>query len=261
LSKNQKEGAGAIKKHIDPKNDFAFYWLFGRAKTKHLLLDFINSVLNTNTDDLKLKNPNIIRDMQKGKDVKLDIRCVLSTGEHVNIEMQMLKYLYMPKRSAYYGSKMLIDQLKEGQKYDKLQKVITINILNHIYFKQTSKYHNKFYLTEEDTDIKLEDIIEMHFIELPKIKKTFPSKNDKLMTWLLFLKHYDDEKIMEVLRVANPKIKEAEEEFGELTADEAAKRIYEMREKAIRDKISFIDAAEGRGITKGITRRIAKRRT
>ena len=47
------------------------------------------------------------------------------------------------------------------------------------------------------TNILFEHALEIHFLELPKIKKTKPKTNDTLYNWLLFLKYYIGKRITE----------------------------------------------------------------
>ncbi len=73
----------------------------------------------------------------------------------------------MIKRSMYYLSKMYEEQLDEGDDYSKLIRTVCINILNFKYLK-TERFHTGYRLKEIETNEGLTDIIEMHFIEIPK---------------------------------------------------------------------------------------------
>ena len=111
--------------------------------------------------------------------------------------------------------------------------------------------------------------MEVHFIELPKfdtnkegqkiienlkkMNKDSISKNvNMLEAWTLFLKKPDSLTIRE-LEDSIPEIKEAKIELTESSADEKTRRLYEMREDAIRDRISALTGAHKEGeLSKGI---------
>ncbi len=69
-------------------------------------------------------------------------------------------------------SKMYEEQLGEGEDYSKLNRIICINILNFKYLK-TEKFYTGYRLKELETNEELTDVIEMHFIEIPKLPEEF----------------------------------------------------------------------------------------
>lgn len=73
----------------------------------------------------------------------------------------------MIKRTIFYMSKMLLDQLKKGEDYSSLNRTVTINILNFNYL-EGEKFIKSYGLFEEDTKKPLTDLLEFIFIELPK---------------------------------------------------------------------------------------------
>ena len=67
----------------------------------------------------------------------------------------------------YYWAKIFGEQ--EIEEYEELEKTVTVNILDYIKFEQSHKYHNCFEIYEDDSRaVKLTDILEIHFLELPK---------------------------------------------------------------------------------------------
>jgi predicted transposase/invertase (TIGR01784 family) len=87
---------------VDPKVDYAFKHLFGREATRPILVDVIDSVLDSVADqrlwDIELMNPFNPKETLDDKLSILDIKARDRGGRQFNIEMQMLAYRYYDKR-------------------------------------------------------------------------------------------------------------------------------------------------------------------
>lgn len=176
---------------LEPTVDFVFKQIFGSEDNKdEVLLNFLNEALRETEPkpfvSLTLVNPELDKDSLSDKKAVLDVRAVNEDGKQVNLEIQVTNKYDMPKRSLYYAAKMYEEQLTEGQFYRDLKKVITINILT---FNQipNGRFHNTYHLREDHTGEKLIDDLEIHFMELPKLKHAGGSLNDRLVKWLLFI--------------------------------------------------------------------------
>lgn len=145
----------------------------------------------------------------------------------------------------YLWAKLYEAQLSEGQKYKELNKCITINILNYAFLPDT-RYHSIFQLREIVTHAPLVDDIELHFIELPKLQETAISLEEGLVKWLLFLKGTEREK-WEVLAMNEPQLRKAMDTLEFLSQNEEARRLYEMRQKALHDEASMLYGAKEEG--------------
>lgn len=147
-------------------------------------------------------------------------------------------------------SKLYIEQINPGQPFSVLNKTITINILDFKYLN-IDKYHSVFHLREEEkTEYKLSDLIEIHFIELPKFRKNEYDINKPLERWLLYMETSSEE-VLNMLTDKDPTIKKAEEILDWLGTDEETVRQYERREMQIHDEITRILGAEQEGYKKG----------
>ena len=162
----------------------------------------------------------------------------------------------MIQRSLYYLSKMYEEQLGEGEDYWKLNRTICINILNFKYLK-AEKFHTGYRLKEIESNEELTDIIEMHFIEIPKLSNESDEK-DMLMAWTEFLRNPESEKVRS-LEMSIEEIREAKDELIRMSNDEKQREIYEMRAKILKDKVSALNEAERKGIEKGIQQGIEQK--
>ena len=94
--------------------------------------------------------------------------------------------------------------MKEGMDYGELCKTITINIVNFRYLSHIHDYHSTFQLYEREQKLLLTDMLEIHFMELPKLlikwrNREVDPREDQLVRWLLLLEASEDEEITQVL--------------------------------------------------------------
>ena len=242
-------------KRLKVKNDFIFRKIFGDEKNKDILISFLNAVLEFE-DSEKLEDIQIIdstelkRDCIDDKLGILDIRAKTISGEHINIEVQLVNRFNMDKRTLFYWSKIFSEQLKAGQPYDELKKTITINILDFNYIK-TDRYSTVFHLWEDSNkDCKLTDVLEIRFLELPKFRKKQPDLSKPLDRWMVFIEDSPEE-VLEMAKIAEPAIAKAERILEHLGSFDEIRRYYEAREMAIHDEISRITGARAEGISIG----------
>ena len=121
-------------------------------------------------------------------------------------------------------------------------------------YLKTEKFHTGYRLKEIDTNEELTDIIEMHFIEIPKLPKESDEK-DMLTAWTEFLRNPESEKVRN-LEMNVEEIREAKDELVRMSNDKKQREIYEMRSKILKDKVSALNEAERKGIEQGIVKGI-----
>ena len=191
---------------LDPKVDFVFKNIFGSEKHPERLMSFLNAILKPikKITKVEIKGTDIGKKIIEDKYSRLDVKATTSNNEIINVEIQLnffenetrlslskrpcqikdLECLLMIKRSMYYLSKMYEEQLGEGEDYSKIKRTVCINILNFKYLK-TTKFHTGYRLKEMETHEELTDIIEMHFIEVPKLEENSDEK-DMVVAWTEF---------------------------------------------------------------------------
>ena len=239
---------------LNPKIDFVFKKIFGSEEHPEILISFLNAVLKpkNNITDVEIKNTDIDKLYIDGKFSRLDVKAVTSKNEIINIEIQLKNEYNMIQRSLYYWSKLYEEQLEEGDRYDKLCRTVCINILDFKYLKN-DRFHNGYRLKEIETNEELTDLEEIHFIEIPKLKKINSEKDivDVLEGWVEFLRDPESE-VVRKLEMTNKEIREAKDELYRLSMDEKERALYFIREKSIRDEISALANAEEKGMERGI---------
>ncbi|HWQ41802.1 MAG TPA: Rpn family recombination-promoting nuclease/putative transposase [Desulfosporosinus sp.] len=244
-----------MSERLDPKVDVVFKQIFGAEKNKPILISFLNAVLDWSGDrqivEVDILNPYLEQEYVDDSYGILDIRVQLSSGELVNVEMQIGDRADMERRSTFYICRMFGDQKIIKGKYKDLKRAIAINILDFVRIKDSQRYHTRFRLLELEESLELTDAIEIHFIELPKLKEEIANHGSPLDRWAMFLKGWDDMLLIERLSEEDPAIAQARQALEEMAADPRAKEIYEQRLKVIMDKNSDLYEAEQKGKQEG----------
>ena len=245
---------------LSPKVDFVFKKIFGNEKHPNILISFLNAVIKP-TDLIKsvqIKNTDIEKEHIEDKYSRLDIKAITNNGEQINIEIQVKNEYNMIKRSLYYWSKMYEGQLTKGQDYDTLSRTICINILDFKYLKNDN-FHNCYRLKEKNTNEELTDVMELHFIEIPKLRKLENSEDisDMLEAWITFIESPTSE-LIDKLEMSSDEIKEAKEELLRLSGNDKERERYEKRFESLLEQNSLLANAERKGLQKGLQKGIEK---
>jgi predicted transposase/invertase (TIGR01784 family) len=241
-------------KRLKPLNDYIFKKLFGENEVKDNLIAFLNAVLDKKDRDRLVTleivdNKELTRELINDKTGILDVRAKTEDGTQIDIEVQLTNQHNMDKRTLFYWGKLFNEKIAKGEDYNNLKKVITINILDFDYIN-LDKFHTKFHLWEDESkDYILTDLVEIHFVELPKFNKLEEKnlKEDRLQRWLTFFnKDISEEKLKELVEL-DTDIKRAEERLEYLSSDEKTIEIYKAREKSLHERANMISSAKDEG--------------
>lgn len=244
---------------LKPKNDFIFKLIFGsdNEHSKGLLLAFLNDVLNVpegqNLVAVEILNPIFEKQDIDDKYAILDIKAKAVGYGYVNVEIQLTNQKNIHKRSLYYGAKLYEEQLGKGEDYYELTRVVAINLIDFAFFTGDC-YHSCYRLMEESTNEPYPDLMQLHFIEMPKFvqheQKQAVKVNDRLAKWLRFLTNEDDSRWEEMAK-QEPTIAKAVEILKAASLDPETRMMYEAREKALKDMASIHGDGVREGIEKG----------
>lgn len=224
------------------------------------MISFLNAILGEK-DREKLvtleiiENKELTRELIDDKTGVLDVRARTAGGMQLDIEVQLADQHGMEKRTLWYWKELFSEGLKRGDEYNKLAKVITINILDFNYISIPDKYHTTYHLWEDEyKDYMLTDVMEIHFLEMPKFRKLKDKnlKEDKLQRWLTFLREDISKEELEVLMNMDSEIKKAEEKVEYLSSDKETMELYKAREKSMHDRANMINGAKREGIAEGM---------
>lgn len=234
---------------LNPKIDFVFKKIFGSEEHPDVLISFLNAVLKQKNKivEVEIKNSDIEKAYIEDKFSRLDVKAKTNNREIINIEIQLKNEYNMIQRSLYYWSKLYEEQLNEGDRYDKLSRTVCINILDFKYLKN-DRFHNGYRLKEIETNEELTDLQEIHFIEIPKLKKLSTEEEviDMLEGWVEFLRDPESE-VVRKLEMTTKEIREAKDELYRLSRNEKERELYFLREKSLKDEISALANAREKG--------------
>ena len=181
----------------------------------------------------------------------LDLEVELEDGEIVNVEMQVKDNKNIEKRTTFYASKKIVEQLEPKQNYDELKRVIVIAILNYNLTDLPEYLTETVRVIKGHDDHELNNEVKYYYIELEKFRKQEPDMSVELNQWLAFI---DMERgdLLDMAKKENKEIKEAVEEYEVLTGDEEIKRLAEIRLMSKLEENSALATARAKGTEEGL---------
>ena len=234
------------------KDDIMFKAFFSKIGNEKYLKSFLSAILS---EDIKIKE--VVHDSrleQLAREQKygiLDLDVKLENGETINIEMQMQNHNNMEKRSTFYASKKITEQVGIGTKYDDIKIVIVISIINY-YFVDVPEYVNKTVrVIDKHRTLKLNNIVEYYYIELEKFRKNNPNMKEPINQWLAFI-DMEREDLLDMATKENKIIKEAKKSYNILTGEAEIKRLAEIRLMSDMEEQAALSSARQRGTEEGL---------
>jgi predicted transposase/invertase (TIGR01784 family) len=243
---------------INRRNDYAFKRLFGREDTKDILASLLSAILEVpiEPDELTLIHTEITPEFLADKASFLDIHVRQSAHhEKMIVEMQARDEHNLERRTLHYWSRSFSEELKKGQDYSELPRVIHIAIVNFDVFDwgDATKFHGVFQVRERSDMTLFSDALEIHIIELPKMarRKKHPEDYTSLERWAVYFNNTGG-KIMEQIAECDPAIKKVMSMEEIFVKDEQERYLYELRERGQHDFDNAVISAEKRGELEGL---------
>ncbi len=153
---------------------------------------------------------------------------------------------------------MLSDQLNAGHEYHGLKAAVGIHLLDFDLFTKTSAQKQQAFWRFEMRDaqlpeVKLGDELQLNILELKKADQLKETDNtlisEALSNWITFFEHWQEEALM--ANIYHAPIQKAMHRIKQLSADENAKRLAFVRERALHDEASLIYDAKQEGREEG----------
>ena len=198
-------------------SDLFVRYLLGKNGNEDLLTDLVNSTLREfnfeEVKDLEIIDPYNLSENIDLKESIIDIKAKTKNNETVIIEIQLCGNMDFLKRIFYYISKNVINEVKEGENYNNVQKIISINLLDfNLKFGDKGKAHRCFKLIDtKDLNISL-DLIQIHILEVKR--------------FIEIIKNSTKEELKEENQIMSKVI----EEYRKFTSDDKMMRAYAARE-------------------------------
>lgn len=237
-------------KLLNPKLDYVFKRIFGYVGNEEITENLLNSILENKISKIELdKNPILEKDLLNDKIGILDIKAKADNNVNINIEMQIVDKKNIEKRLLYYWSKMYIQNIKEGEDYEKLEKTIVILFADYKLekLKDIKKYITQWNIREKENKcVVLTNVFEIYIIEIEKYKER--AEKEELDTWVKFLKNPE----VITMNEKNKSVEKAKKILEEISSDERERYLAELRQKYIMDQKAVADAGYDKGIERGI---------
>lgn len=249
--------------NITPRVDIAFKKIFGVEEKKDLLISLINSIVaeEDRVEDLLVLNPYSSQNFLKDKLSILDIKAQGTNGKLFNVELQITDEDDYNRRALYYWAKLYNSQLQSGAIYSTLCKTIGIHILNFASVPDSTKYHNIFYITEQENSKRYFNDLELHTIELKKFTNNIEDGGTDLLAriktsldaWVAFLTrhNFSDKENLPELETKSC-IKKALNVLEVMNFTETERSNYDDHVKWMMTQASTIQKYHQEGIERGI---------
>ena len=183
-------------RYLDPKADLTFKKIFGEHKD--LLISLLNALLPLANDEqiesVEYLSPELVPETYVGKNSIVDVRCRDVKGRQFIVEMQMLWTEAFKQRVLFNASKAFVRQLDKKRKYELLQPVYSLNLVNETFMKDYPDefIHNYSVVHELHSDEIIEGL-HFTFVELPKFQAHSLKEKKMAVLWLRFLTEIDEQ--------------------------------------------------------------------
>lgn len=229
---------------ISPKYDAFFREMFRNETIRRY---FIGDILNIPQEEIhtvELKNPFLWKRYWRQKLGILDIVLELNSSRKINIELQVKPVKNWDKRQLFYLSKLYTEELRIGERYERLNGCVGISILD---FNLTDRkeYHSIYRLRDENGH-EFSDILELHVIELNKEL----TGQGEVEDWIRFF-NVKTEVDLKMIKTKNPGIVEAIRELRQMSMSNPLRILYEAYLKKIRDEKAREDYVWDQGVVEG----------
>lgn len=212
-------------KYLDPKADLTFKKIF--AGHPDLLISLLNALLplkrNQQIKSIEYLPTELVPVDPLHKDTIVDVRCRDVEGRQFVVEMQMAWTDAFKQRVLFNASKAYVSQAEMGFKYEDLQPVYSLNLVNEIFEKDMKEYKHNYHIVHDKRTKKVIEGLCFTFIELPKFHPHTMKEKRMTVLWLRFLTEIND-KTQEVPAelLESPEISKALEEvkISAFTAEE-----------------------------------------
>ena len=191
---------------------------------------------------------------------RVDIKAKNDKGEIIIVEVQLTRQLYFLQRMLYGVSKAITEHIEIGEKYDKVKKVYSINILYFDLGKGSDYlYHGKTVFTGVHTNDRLEvntkeaDELRMRVPEdifpeyyIIRVNEFNNVATTPIEEWLDYLKN---NRIKD--NTTTPGLKEARQKLLYLTMSDKERRAYDAHMDDIMVQNDVLDTAKREGRAEG----------
>ncbi len=251
-----------MAKYLDPKADLTFKKVFGEPPD--LVISLLNALLPFKTKeeeitDVTYLQPEMVPENPWRKNSIVDVRCRDGRGRQFIVEMQMLWSEEFMQRVMFNSAKAYVRQLEQGEKYELLEPVYSLNLVNEVFEKDIPEYYHYYRMVHEMYSERVIDGLHLVFVELPKFKPHTMTEKKMHVLWLRYLTEIE-EKTREVPKelLDNREIRKALTIVEESAYSPEQLMGYEKFWDIISTEKTFISSALRKGLAEGIEKGMEK---
>ena len=235
-------------RYLDPKADLTFKKIFGEHKD--LLISLINALLplddNGLVESVEYLPSELVPELPTGKNSIVDVRCKDMKGRQFIVEMQMIWTPAFQQRVLFNASKAFVRQLRRNRKYELLQPVYSLNLVNESFMNDyPDEFIHNYNIVHELHSDKVIEGLHLTFVELPKFKPHTQTERKMAVLWLRFLTEINEDttSVPEEL-LANPETCKALKEVEESAYTEQEMDAYEnFWDKLGAERLLIVDSS------------------
>ena len=249
-------------KYLDPKADLTFKKVFGEHPD--LVKSLLNALLPFKTPDeyivdIEYLPSEMVPDTPFKKNSIVDVRCRDQRGRLFIVEMQMLWSSAFMQRVLFNASKAYVRQLGGAEKYELLQPVYSLNLVDDVFMPDVEKYYHDYRIVHMEHSDKVIEGLRFIFVELPKFTPHTYTEKKMQALWLRFLTEIDGRtrEIPQEL-LDNPEIKKAVDQIEQSAFNDAQLLGYDEFWDAVRVEKTLVSDALKEGMEKGLAEGMEK---
>ncbi len=249
--------------------DWAIKRLLRSKANFNILEGFLSELLFEDIKILEILESESNKTKKAEKYNRVDLKVKNSKDEIIIIELQYERELDYLQRILYGVSKVISEHLDKGEIYQRIVKVISINILyfdlgsgkDYIYKGTTSfkglHFHDELKLSDRQIEkFGVEEVFKLYpEYYLIKVNNFDNIAKDSLDEWIYFLKN---EEIKDNFQAKG--LKEAKEELDVLKLSEKDRQEYESYKEDLHYQASMFDSSFGEGFVEGEKKGVEKGR-
>ena len=241
-------------KYLDPKADLTFKKIF--SNHPDLLISLLNALLPLSEDQriqsIEYLPAELIPIDPIHKDTIVDVRCRNIEGRQFVVEMQMAWTDAFKQRVLFNASKAYVSQAGMGYRYEDLQPVYSLNLVNDIFEKDIDECIHNYSIVHDKHTRKVIDGLRFTFIELPKFQPHTMREKRMTILWLRFLTEINDNtKEVPAELMENPEISKALEEVKISAFTPGELRAYDKFWDIVSSERTLLDGSYKDGVKEG----------
>lgn len=243
-------------RYLDPKADLTFKKVFGEHPD--LVISLLNALLPLDDPEEKIVSieylpAEMAPETPLKKNSIVDVRCKDERGRVFIVEMQMLWSSAFMQRVLFNTSKAYVRQLGGGEKYELLQPVYSLSLVNDVFLPDLKEYYHDYRIVQIEHTDKIIEGLRFIFVELPKFTLHTFSEKKMHVLWLRYLTEIDEKtRTIPQELLDNPDINKAVLQLEESAFSDAQLLGYDDFWDAVRVEKTLVSDAERKGMERGM---------